>query len=169
MVVEKIFDDFLTVREGLTEKEREFILHKLTDINVRKGELIIKEGDVGNSMYFIIDGKVKIFKKHLGKELELAVLEDGDFFGEMALLDEFPRSASVVALADCRLHELSKSDFQEIIEEYPRLGVKIVSSIANELSKRIRLANRRIEDLFFLTEGLIENEKFREFCNLMFK
>jgi CRP-like cAMP-binding protein len=169
MDIGEIFNEIFSIQGGLTEEERRLIKDKFIERRVKNGEVIIKEGEIGSSMFFIIDSEVKIFRTHLGKEIELAVLKSGNFFGEMALLDEFPRSASVSAIGDCVLYELSKDNFKDIIEKYPSLGVKVTLTIANELSKRIRIANVRVEDMFFITEGLIENEKFREFYKLMFK
>jgi len=169
MDVGSIFNEIFGVVGGLTEEERILIKDRFIERRVNDGEVIINEGEIGSSMFFIIDGEVKIFRRHHGKNIELAVLKSGNFFGEMTLLDEFPRSASVSAIGDCVLYELSKANFNDLIEKYPSLGIKITLTIANELSKRIRIANVRVEDLFFITEGLIENEKFREFYKLMFK
>ncbi|MGQ9705532.1 MAG: cyclic nucleotide-binding domain-containing protein [bacterium] len=164
-----ILNEIFIIGGRLTEDERNLVRDKFIERRAKDGEIIINEGEIGSSMFFIVDGEVKIFRGHLGRKIELAVLKSGNFFGEMALLDEFPRSASVSAIGDCILYELSKKNFNEIVENYPSLGLKITLTIANELSKRIRIANVRIEDMFFITEGLIENEKFREFYKHMFK
>ncbi|HEC79855.1 MAG TPA: cyclic nucleotide-binding domain-containing protein, partial [Firmicutes bacterium] len=63
----------------------------------KNGEVICKEGDKGDSMYIIYEGAVKITKRAHDKETTLAVLKEGDFFGEMAIIDREPRSASAIA------------------------------------------------------------------------
>lgn len=95
-----------------------------------KGNVIFKEGDSSDNFYLILSGKLKV--ESAGKEI--ATLRKGDYFGEMALLDKEPRSATVKVLEDCDLLELGRGDFHEILEEYPKLSFVILGT----LSKRIR-------------------------------
>ena len=84
------------------------------------GEVIIREGDVDDSMFIISDGKVKITKTtDTGAEIVLAHLEDGAFFGEMALLSEAPRTASVIATEDTTLFEVSRDVLDQVVGNFP--------------------------------------------------
>jgi len=95
----------------------------------RKNEIIIKEGSVGESMYFILEGRVKVVSKHLN-----VVLKKGDFFGEIALLKNIPRVATVIANERCELLELSRYDFQNLISSRPNL----LEDIQNVAAKRYK-------------------------------
>jgi HD-GYP domain-containing protein (c-di-GMP phosphodiesterase class II) len=101
----------------------------------RKGEIIIREGMVADTFYIIQSGKVAITKRFEdGKEMVLAIHQDGDFFGEMALLDQGPRSASSVALEPTVLLEISRADFSILLRKAPLLAYAMM----RELSARLR-------------------------------
>jgi HD-GYP domain-containing protein (c-di-GMP phosphodiesterase class II) len=100
-----------------------------------KGEIIIREDTVADTFYIIQKGKVAITKKFEdGNEMVLAVHQDGDFFGEMALLDQGPRSASAVALESSILLEISRLDFSILLKKAPLLAYAMM----RELSVRLR-------------------------------
>ena len=100
-----------------------------------KGEIIIREGTVADTFYIIQKGKVAITKKFEdGKEMVLGIHQDGDFFGEMALLDQGPRSASAVALESTVLLEISRVDFSILLKKAPLLAYAMM----RELSMRLR-------------------------------
>ncbi|MBS0584753.1 MAG: FAD-dependent oxidoreductase [Verrucomicrobia bacterium] len=86
-----------------------------------KGETIFHKGDVGNFLYIIKSGKVEVLESSDGKEKQIAVLKEGDFFGEMALLNEKRRLATVRSLEDCEVLALRKSDFQILITQFGAL------------------------------------------------
>jgi HD-GYP domain-containing protein (c-di-GMP phosphodiesterase class II) len=101
----------------------------------RKGESIIREGSIADTFYIIQQGKVAITKKFEdGKEIVLAVQYDGDFFGEMALLDQGPRSASAIALEPTVLLEISRTDFAILLKKAPLLAYAMM----REQSTRLR-------------------------------
>jgi HD-GYP domain-containing protein (c-di-GMP phosphodiesterase class II) len=100
-----------------------------------KGEIIIRENTVADTFYIIQKGKVAITKKFEdGEEIVLAIHQDGDFFGEMALLDQGPRSASAVALESTVLLEISRVDFSILLKKAPLLAYAMM----RELSVRLR-------------------------------
>ncbi len=98
-------------------------------------QTVFKEGDQGDAMYLIVDGRVKIF---VG-ERNLAELGIGQCFGEMAILDAEPRSASVAALSDLTLLKIKREDFDEILAEKPEISRGIIKV----LTTRLRDANKR--------------------------
>ncbi|RLC41443.1 MAG: hypothetical protein DRH51_03125 [Candidatus Coatesbacteria bacterium] len=109
----------------------------------KNGEVICKEGDKGDSMYIIYEGAVKITKRAHDKETTLAVLKEGDFFGEMAIIDREPRSASAIAEGETKIIELDERIFEEQIKSNP----KIIMQILKKMSQRLREADRQIKTL----------------------
>jgi len=112
------------------------------------GEVIFEEDSAGHEMFYILSGAVRILKNnHLLREMGT-----GDYFGEMAMLIQVPRTAAAVAAArDTRLVVISQSNFETIIRENP----KIVLSILHEMAERLRLLNEQLDD--FSRDG--SNEK----------
>jgi len=107
------------------------------------GEAIFQEGEVGETMYIIQEGEVRIHKRVRDRETTLAVLKAGDFFGEMAIIDREPRSASATAATDAKIIVLSKDIFESQIKTNP----KIIMSILKKMSERLRQADRQIKTL----------------------
>jgi membrane protein len=103
------------------------------------GELIFDEDSAGREMFYILSGSVRILKKgHLLREMKA-----GNYFGELAMLIQVSRTASAVAAArDTRLVVISESNFETILRENP----KIVLSILQEMSNRLRLLNEQVDD-----------------------
>ncbi len=98
-------------------------------------QVIFNEGDAGDAMYLIVDGKVKV---HSGEKI-FAEFGTKQCFGEMSILDSEPRSASVTALTDLTLLRIQRDDFAEILAEKPEIS----RSIIKVLTRRLREANRR--------------------------
>jgi CRP-like cAMP-binding protein len=108
------------------------------------GATIFREGDVGCEMFIIQKGQVLISHRVGSGEKELAVLEKGDFFGEMALVEEYPeRSATVRAVTDVEVLELRSSDLVSLLRRRPNVALRMMA----KLSERLREANRRLEEL----------------------
>ena len=102
------------------------------------GEVIIRQGEVGNCMYVIQEGKVEVLIKEDGKEIQLAVRGEGDFIGEMAIFDRDVRSATIRAVGQVRILTIDKKNFLRRIHEDPSLAFRIVETMSHrirELSK----------------------------------
>jgi len=113
----------------------------------RAPEVIFHRDDPGQVLYVIREGKVKItINSPEGHEVVLAVFGPGDYFGELALLDGQPRSASAVALEDVEVYGLQRSDFIKAVMSHPRIAIQVM----NVLSRRLRQTDTMIEDLLFL-------------------
>ncbi|MEK7287603.1 MAG: cyclic nucleotide-binding domain-containing protein [Elusimicrobiota bacterium] len=121
------------------------VLAMLYHRRYHEGETIFKEGDVGRAIFIIESGKVLLCKKDKkGHERPLATLGPGDFFGEMALLEELPRSATAVATAPADLFFLYKSSFDGFVVQRPDIGATILSALAKLLSQRLRTLSGRL-------------------------
>jgi tetratricopeptide (TPR) repeat protein len=105
--------------ESLSPDEIIQLLEVSVPQRLSTNEVIIREGDTGNSIYLIQSGKAKVVTRILGEEIELAVLSAGDVFGEVAFLTGRPRTASVVAIDKIRVFEFKKFLLEEIFEKNP--------------------------------------------------
>lgn len=127
--------------------------------NFKKGAAIIKEGEDGEEMFILYKGTVEIGKNTLAKELYTVVklsAQDNAFFGELALIDNDKRSATVIADTDCELLVLSKKHFLEFGDSNNRLGLLITRKISQILAQRMRRGNQDIITLFEALVGEIE-------------
>jgi CRP-like cAMP-binding protein len=107
------------------------------------GQLIFSEGEIGAEMFIIQNGKVRISKRSKDVEKTLVVLEEGDFFGEMAVIDKGPRSATATAVEATRCIALN----EELFEQQMQNNARIVKKILKNMSARLRDANKQIENL----------------------
>ncbi|MGD8567082.1 MAG: Crp/Fnr family transcriptional regulator [Gammaproteobacteria bacterium] len=109
-----------------------------------KNTIIISEGDNSDSLYAILSGKVKVYlSDDEGREIIINIQGAGEYFGELALLDDAPRSASVMTLEETRLAVISKSAFEECLTKHPELGLRII----RELSARLRHLTQNVKSL----------------------
>jgi len=107
-----------------------------------KGTMVFSESQTGADMFIIQEGSIKISKIVDGTEVTLAMLKKGDMFGEMALLENKPRSASAIANDDCRLMTINKSNFNQMVSTQPQLISRLTTMLADRLwSMHRQLAN----------------------------
>jgi len=123
-----------------------------TEESFKAGETIFPEESPGDKMFIIKTGSVKILKKVKGKENTLAVLNPGEFFGEMALLDGLPRSAAAKANADTTVITITRDNYMVLRQKYPQTALKIVDILIKVLSNRLRQANKNLEVIQFWIE-----------------
>ncbi len=101
----------------------------------KDGDNIFEENSIGREMYIILIGKVKVIKEKGGVETTLATLEEGDFFGEMSLFDNNPRSASVKALGNVKLLEINQKNFLKKISRDPSLAFRMLEKKIQRIKK----------------------------------
>lgn len=136
-----IFSD-LNPKE-LSEVEK--IIHRR---EYKKGEPIFRMGDPGLGMYIIVNGSVNIVEEKEGESATTLVeLKDGAFFGDLALLDESPRSASAIASEKCEILGFFRPDFLDLLYRKPRLGIKILFSLSKVIGERLRRTNEQLSAL----------------------
>jgi len=112
-----------------------------------RNSVILFEDDPGDSLYIVSSGQVKVVLiGEDGREVILSVLSDGDFFGEMSLIDDEPRSAHVIAMKDSRLLVLRRDDFQQQLHQHPSIAVKLLKVLV----QRLRRADSKIGGLVLL-------------------
>jgi CRP/FNR family transcriptional regulator, cyclic AMP receptor protein len=131
----------------LGEPSLDAILRLTRRKKFRKDDVIFHEKEVGDSLFVILHGRVKvaIFGDD-GKEVTLSILSEGDFFGEMSVLDLEPRSATTIAEEECELLSLQRDDFMRALEHDPGISASLIQVLAN----RLRKANHQISTLALL-------------------
>ncbi|HET8775317.1 MAG TPA: cyclic nucleotide-binding domain-containing protein [Thermoanaerobaculia bacterium] len=122
--------------EDLDQKSLDAIANSAVEQSDQAGQEIVRQGDTGVGAFIIRSGKVDIVQEKDGKETTLATLGEGDVFGEMALLDEFPRSATVRALEPTTVLGIQRWHFKGILESHPQLALALLPI----LTRRIRAA-----------------------------
>lgn len=122
---------------GLSMGEVSDLLSNAEKCSFAPGGVIVKEGTIGQHMYIILSGTARVTKTGRGGIVELASLEPADSFGEMALVDNEARSATVVADADCVLVRINDL----MISSKPDIGIKVYRNIAKVVSSRLRAAD----------------------------
>src|SRR3954447_4238633 len=138
----------LEIFQQLPDEELGRIGTRLKDRRFKEGQAIFRQGDPGDAMYLVFDGRVKIVSNDAqGHERVLAFTEEGGFFGEMALLTGEPRSTDVVAATDTTILELRKSDFEERIASHPLVLRQLLRLLAERQSAvNARLLQRGGDD-----------------------
>jgi CRP-like cAMP-binding protein len=119
----------------------------LEDKEFSDGQTVFSEGEPGDSMYFIVQGNIRIEKRAQaasGLQKALAVLQAGDYFGEMALLDQKPRSASAVAFGPAKVLRLSKAAFDQMQRESGSAGMNVLFAMIRTSSERIRRLSAQV-------------------------
>lgn len=131
--------------EGLNSQEYEAIYKAMIHKHYSPDEIIVHEDDsVSQSFFVIISGKVNVaVLSDEGKQTILATLEKGEFFGEMAILDGEPRSASVIAAQQCELLALYRKTLLDLLKKYPQIAIRMLIT----MSKRLRRSNKHINTL----------------------
>jgi CRP/FNR family cyclic AMP-dependent transcriptional regulator len=128
--------------------ELERLAARLVERRYRDRQTIFSRGDPGSSMMVVVDGRVRIgVTSAEGRELLLAVMGRGQVFGELALLDQRPRSADATALGDCRLLTLDRRDFLPVLRQSPEAALRLFEVVCG----RIRAANDQIEEALLMT------------------
>ena len=134
---------FATMREGDITAFAELVRER----SYPKGSVIVFEDDPGDALYLVAAGQVKVVLiGEDGREVILSVLAEGTFFGEMALIDDQPRSATVIAMTDASVRMLRREDFQARLKNSPEIAIALM----RELSRRLRRADEKIGSLVLL-------------------
>ena len=132
--------------QGLTDEDREVLATRLTERTFKAGEIVFSQGDKGNSMYVVHSGAVQIYLPSADKDQPPVVLKDvrsGEYFGELAIFDDKPRSASVRALVDTTLMELTREELAEHLGRSTTAAMTILSEMAARLRETNAMLSQR--------------------------
>ena len=144
----------------LSEEELGYISEKMIARHYESGKFIFLEDSEGEQCFFVVQGSVKVTRLSKdGREVILAMLNEGEFFGEMALLDGESRSANVIALEQTEVLTLNREDFLVVLHDYPQIAIQLLK----EMAHRLRKSDRQIASL-----SLSDAEKRIALCIIRF-
>ena len=144
----------------LSEEELGYISEKMIARHYASGKFIFLEDSEGEQCFFVVQGSVKVTRLSKdGREVILAMLNEGEFFGEMALLDGESRSANVIALEETEVLTLNREDFLVVLHDYPQIAIQLLK----EMAHRLRKSDRQIASL-----SLSDAEKRIALCIIRF-
>ncbi|GMT42733.1 MAG: hypothetical protein IEMM0002_1144 [bacterium] len=134
----------------LDKNELEIMADHIDYMKVDKGNTLVKEGSVGDSLFYVIRGLIEIQKEALdGRQTVLARFSKGATVGEMAIVEKaVTRSATATSLERSELLVLTRKSFDELAKSHPTVALKIVQNIAGMLSQRLRYTSGRFADVF---------------------
>ena len=132
------------------------------EINFKKGDLIFNEGDKSNSVFYIQKGRIEVSTKKYEDKKLLAVLKKGEMVGEMSLFEDSPRSASVMAIEDSILLEVSKDKFYKFLKDEPQKAFDFATEIVKIISQRLRTSNSYLASLFSFSLAVLPIKKIEE-------
>src|SRR2546421_2522618 len=129
------------------EDQLRMLASVVTRRSVTRSTTIMAGGDATDSLYIVLSGRLKVMMSDAeGKEVILSILGPGEFFGEMGLIDDAPRSASVVAIEPCELLSIAKRDFKRCMTENAEMAMAVMRGLV----RRLREADRKIGSLALL-------------------
>ena len=130
----------LDIFKDLDGSELGHMVQALHARTYRPGEVIFVEGDIGRALFILETGKVDLTRRGPEGTVHLYTMKPGEWFGEMALLESLPRSATATAAETSRLHLLYRTKLDSLLQSEPRIGVTIMGHLARLLSTRLRRA-----------------------------
>ena len=123
---------------GISDQAFGLLASMAAESRVRAGHVIVHQGDLGTKLFIIVKGEVRVLRQSRHGDVEVARMKQGDFFGEMCVLERLPRSASVQAVTETHLVLLSYAAFEILFEQMPLEHHRVLSNIARSLSARLR-------------------------------
>ncbi|ACZ00368.1 Crp/Fnr family transcriptional regulator [Thermomonospora curvata] len=132
--------------EALDEQGAKALRANVTEVRLSRGQTLFNEGETGDRLYVVLEGKIKLTRtSNDGRENLLSVLGPGEMFGELSLFDPRPRTASAVAVTECRLAGLGHDDLRPWLTGHPEVAVQLLRALA----QRLRKTNDVMADLVF--------------------
>ncbi|MBI5676632.1 MAG: cyclic nucleotide-binding domain-containing protein [Nitrospirae bacterium] len=140
----------LNILYSLSDEELNQLAPSFELLHFPAGSIVFKEGDSGNFLGFIVCGKLEVRKQteFKGRQVVLALLTKGSFVGELNFFDERPRSATVFVTEDSDLLILRRGAFDDFVQKYPYVGIKVLQGLNRVLSIRLRKAVERFAEIF---------------------
>ncbi|MBA3744037.1 Crp/Fnr family transcriptional regulator [Sporichthya sp.] len=131
---------------ALDDEAAEALKRSMAEVNLGRGQVLFREGDSGDKLYVVADGKVKLGRTSPdGRENLLAILGPGEMFGELSLFDPGPRTATATAVTDVQIYALGHADLTGWVSGRPEVAL----SLLKQISSRLRRTNEVIGDLVF--------------------
>ncbi len=134
---------------ALPAEDVDTIAHYMHAYVALEDTVVFKEGDTGDAMMFIVEGMVHVCRGDPIDAVTLGILDRGKTVGEMALIDNLARSATCIELHDSMFAALTRTNFERLAQDHPRLAIAVLKEIARMLSSRLRHANETREGGMF--------------------
>jgi len=139
--------DTVPVFNSLNHKESRILARQLFIYECFAGETLFREGDRGDSLFFVADGTLEVVKaSKVSSDVVISTVGKGRTIGEMSVIDEYPRSATVQARTRTTLIVLRRDRFEKILADHPRIGIKILKGITRLISLNLRKTSSRLVD-----------------------
>lgn len=162
----------LPLFSGLPEETLSSIAKMLKEERFNAGSLVIKEGDPADFFYILRSGEMEV-RKTIDRETEkhktLAILEEGDIFGEMAIFGEEVRAADIVTIKDCVVWRMDFKDFLKLLETDPKLGIQLLKAMTLMLISRLRAVNQELATLYEVSRIISSTRNVGELTRMVFE
>ncbi|MBI9076610.1 MAG: cyclic nucleotide-binding domain-containing protein [Desulfatibacillum sp.] len=149
-ITDRIIDGLSAIPlfDGLSSPDLRTVARHMHLLEVEEGELVFEEGEPGDYVCFVTSGSLNVIKESsTGERATLTTLSRGRSIGEMALIDEFPRSATVIAKTPAALITLSRKNFNLILANHPQAGIPVLKGISRLVSMNLRKTSGQLADL----------------------
>ncbi len=152
----------LLLFRNLNENELQIVSKQLKEKKFDANAKVFEEKSIGDELYIIKNGKVEITLTRDESVLVLAELGEYSFFGEMAVLTEKERSATVTTVEPCTFLILRRKQLLSFLDSHPKIAASIFQALAEVLSNRIAKTNNNLETYFLINKAIVDNEQFRK-------
>ncbi len=139
--MEDVLDTLINIPilADLSSEELRIVSRFFDQLKLAKGQLLFSEGDAGDALYYVLSGRLIIYKdRGDAMPVEITRVNAGQFLGELAILEDSFRSATVQAAVDTELMSIQKKHFYELLERYPKIGVVLLRGLARMISLQLR-------------------------------
>ena len=146
---------------GLTEPELDALHDRLPTKSYRKNTVIIEKGDDSSFLYIILEGKVKAYvaDEHSDKEIILSTQGAGEHFGELALLNDTPRTCSVMTLEDSKFLVMTKKSFKEFLSDHPDTALNLIETLVNRITTLTdEIGSLALNDVYGRVREVLDHE-----------
>lgn len=131
--------------DDLTEEEQEVLMNFMSLYELSEGDVLFREGQVGQYVAFVVEGTMEVLKKSItGTDVHITTVGQGYAIGEMSLIDKAPRSATLKARTKTTLAVLAQNGFKLILEKHPTMGIKILIGFARFQTENLRTTSNRL-------------------------
>jgi diguanylate cyclase (GGDEF)-like protein len=146
--MERGFLERIGIFSLLEQEEIDTVGEHLAPRRLAKGEVLFREGDIGEDLFIVEDGAMSVgIRLPDGSDHEITQFKEGDFFGEMSIFDNAPRSATCTAVVPTSLYAMSKASFADIIEQRPQTALKLMYRMLNVTTQRLRNTNAFVSEM----------------------
>ncbi len=147
--------------KNLTQKEYEKVIQIFETKHIPKDTIIIKEGEIGDSAFLLLEGKVSVVKETIyGEDYIVTIIEAGgdEFFGEINLIDKGKRTSTIKTIENCVILEVTSDKLKNFMDNNPTIGYKIMWHMAKSLARHLRKADNDVITLFNALVEVVEND-----------